>query len=252
MSALKGAVIPVALLFLWEGSALFYGIASDMLSAPSAIFAAMGRGIIDGTLFLATQQTIVAAAGGLLAGAGSGLAVGILLGLFPAVSKLSFVTIEFLRPLPAIALVPIGLLIFGFGYSLEVAIVAFACFFPVLILTEQALSQLPKGLAEVSAVLRLGFWGSLIKIVLPASLPRIFVAFRLAAGVALILAITVEIVANPMGLGSRLLQAAQSLRPADMFATLLWIGVVGWSANYLFVSVERRFFGHYNEDARAS
>jgi NitT/TauT family transport system permease protein len=162
------------------------------------------------------------------------------------------VTIEFLRPVPAIALVPIGLLIFGFGYSLEVAIVAFACFFPVLILTEQALSQLPHGLAEVSAVLRLGFWGNLIKIVLPASLPRIFVAFRLAAGVALILAITVEIVANPLGLGSRLLRAAQSLRPADMFATLIWIGVVGWSVNHLLVGVERRFFGHYKVDAFAS
>jgi NitT/TauT family transport system permease protein len=242
----------MALLFLWEASARFYGITSDMLSAPTAIFVAMGRGFTDGSLFIATQQTILAATGGLLVGAGSGLATGILLGLFPAVSRLSLVTVEFLRPVPAIALVPIGLLIFGFGYSLEVAIVSFACFFPVLILTEQALSQLPPGLAEVSAVLRLGFWGNLMKIVLPASMPRIFVAFRLAAGVALILAITVEIVANPMGLGSRLLRAAQSLRPADMFATLLWIGLVGWLVNYLFVSVERRFFGHYKGDAFAS
>jgi ABC-type nitrate/sulfonate/bicarbonate transport system permease component len=181
-----------------------------------------------------------------------GLAAGIVLGLVPTLSKLSLLTIEALRPMPAIALVPIGLLVFGFGYSLEIAIVSFACFFPVLILTEQAISQMPRLLIEVSTVLQLGLWHNLTKIVLPACLPRIFVAFRLAVSVALIVAITVEIVANPIGLGSRLLKAAQSLRPADMFATLFWIGLVGWVANYLLVGVERRFFGHLNWSENAS
>lgn len=252
MTALKGAVVPCGLLILWEGCSRPYGMASDVLSAPSAILAAAGNGLVDGSILIATMQTITAATGGLLVGGGMGLAAGIVLGLVPTLSKLSLLTIEALRPMPAIALVPIGLLVFGFGYSLEIAIVSFACFFPVLILTEQAISQMPRLLVEVSTVLQLGFWNNLLKIVLPACLPRIFVAFRLAVSVALIVAITVEIVANPMGLGSRLLKAAQSLRPADMFATLFWIGLVGWVANYLLVGVERRFFGHLNWGEQAS
>jgi ABC-type nitrate/sulfonate/bicarbonate transport system permease component len=245
VSALKGAVVPLAALVVWEAGARYFGIASDTLSAPSAIFKALVAGFADGSLVGATVETLLAAAGGLAVGAGLGLAAGIVLGLFPAVSKLSLLTVEFLRPVPAIALVPICLLIFGFGYPLEIAVVGFACFFPILVLTEQAIAQLPRGLFEVSTVLRLGFIGNLVKIVLPACLPRIFVAFRLAAGIALIVAITVEIVANPMGLGSRLMRAAQSLRPADMFATLFWVGMVGWMTNALLVAVEKRFFGHY-------
>ena len=144
-------------------------------------------------------------------------------GLIPPVSRLLRLTVEILRPVPAIAIVPIALLIFGFGYRLEIAIVAFACFFPLLILTESAVRQIAPRLIEVSRVLRLGQTQRLTKIVLPASLPRIFVALRLAGGVALIVAVTVEIAANPMGLGYRLMVAGQSLRPADMFATLIWI-----------------------------
>jgi NitT/TauT family transport system permease protein len=82
-----------------------------------------------------------------------------------------------------------------------------------------------------------------MKIVIPAALPRIFVAFRLAAGIALIVAVTVEIAANPLGLGYNMMLAQQTLRPEVMLALLVWLGVVGWGINRLLLWSEARLLG---------
>ena len=70
-----------------------------------------------------------------------------------------------------------------------------------------------------------------MKIVVPAALPRVFVAFRLAAGISLVVAVTVEIAVNPQGLGYQVMTAGQALRPALMLAYVVWIGVVGFALN---------------------
>ena len=77
----------------------------------------------------------------------------------------------------------------------------------------------------------------------PASLPRIFVAFRLAAGISLIVAVTVEIAVNPIGLGYGVMTAGQALRPELMLAYLFWIGLVGYGLNAVLVLAQGRLFG---------
>jgi NitT/TauT family transport system permease protein len=126
---------------------------------------------------------------------------------------------------------------------MEISIVAFACFWPVLIVGQSAVGGIEPRLIEVSRALGLGLVGRAVKIVLPAALPRLFVAFRLAAGTALIVAVTVEIAANPLGLGYQLIAAQQSLQPAIMLAMLLWVGIVGWAFNWLLLLAQRRLFG---------
>ena len=81
------------------------------------------------------------------------------------------------------------------------------------------------------------------KIIIPAALPRIFVAFRLAAGIALIVAVTVEIAINPLGLGAGIMLAQQALRPDLMLAYLVWIGAIGYALNVLLVVAQKRLFG---------
>jgi NitT/TauT family transport system permease protein len=245
MARLKALFLPTALILLWQVAAMAFGIQSDTLAAPAEIVLALGSGLADGSIAATTIETLVTAAGGLLIGAALGIACGLAFGLIPPVSRLMQVTIEVLRPIPAIAIVPIALLVFGFGKTMEIVIVAFACFFPVLILTENAVRQITPRLLEVSRVLKFSLVQRVAKIVMPSALPRIFVALRLAAGLSLIVAVTVEIAANPMGLGYRLMLAGQSLRPADMFATLLWIGFLGWLLNWLLVETERRLFGAF-------
>ena len=242
MKALKGMALPLALLVLWQGWASVFGIHSDTLSAPVDIFAAFVTGLSDGTILEATRTTLTAAAGGLLLGAGLGTVTGFVFGLVPVISRLTRITVEVLRPVPAVAILPIAMLVFGFGYAMEMAIIAFACFFPVMLLTEGAIRQMTPRLMEVARVMRLTTLQRTSKIVLPAVLPRMFVALRLAAGIALIVSVTVEIAANPQGLGYRLMMAGQSLRPADMFATLFWIGAIGWTLNWCLIRTERRLF----------
>src|SRR5882757_7925252 len=135
------------------------------------------------------------------------------------------VTIEAIRPIPSIALLPI------------------ACIWPVLILSRAAVGGIEPRLIEVSRALRLSAVDRVRKIIIPAALPRIFLAFRLAAGIALIVAVTVEIAINPIGLGAAIMTAQQALRPDLMLAYLLWIGLVGYLLNTCLEFAQNHLFG---------
>jgi NitT/TauT family transport system permease protein len=239
----KGLVVPVALVLVAELCARLFGITSDSLASPSQIIAAAVGIVADGSLFTMTGQTLFAAVVGLAIGGGLGLTMAILLGLIQPLARLMHFSVEAFRPIPAIAILPIMLMIYGFGYRMEIAIIAFACFWPVLIIGQAAVSGIEPRLIEVSKVLGLTFLGRVTKIVLPAALPRLFVAFRLAAAVSLIVAVTVEIAMNPQGLGYELMAAQSSLRPEVMFAILLWVGLIGWGLNAFLLYAQNRLFG---------
>ncbi len=239
----RGAVVPLALLALAEAIAVAIDLKSDSLARPSDIARAGAAAFAEGAMVKTTFATLAAAGGGLCIGAGLGLVCGILLGLFRTADRLMEVSVEAFRPIPSVALIPIALLVWGFGYGMEIAIIAFATFWPILILSRAAISGIEPRLLEVSRALGFGLFARVTKIVLPAALPRIFVAFRLAVGISLIVAVTVEIAANPQGLGFAIMDAQQSLRPDLMFAYLFWVGIVGWSLNALMLWSQRRLFG---------
>ena len=242
-AAAKGLAVPVGLLSVAEVAAWATGLQSDSIAPPSAIAAAAAEALADGTLLGATRETLLAAFGGLALGALIGLVLGTLFGTVPMLNRLMDFTVETVRPIPSIALLPIGLLVLGYGYRMEIAIVAFASTWPVLILTRAATARTEPRLLEVARVLGLTPWARVVKIVLPAALPRIFVALRLAAGVALIVAVTVEVTGNPIGVGNTMMVASQSLRPALALACLVWIGVIGWGLNRLMLAAQQKLFG---------
>jgi len=239
----RGAVVPVTLLVLAEIYCFATNLESDSLARPSDIAVAAVQALIDGEILRSTAQTLWAAAAGLGIGFGIGLSVGILLGLFALFNDLMEFSIEAFRPIPSVALIPVAMLLLGFGYGMEISIVAFATTWPILILTRAAIAGIEPRLIEVSRALRFGLLARIWKIVLPAALPRIFVALRLAIGVALVVAVTVEISANPLGLGYAMMSAQQSLHPDLMFALLFWTGLVGWAINAGLLQLQRRFFG---------
>ena len=243
MKLLKGIAFPVAFLLAWEAAMRLTGVESDALAPPSQIAVAFVAALLDGTILSRTGQTLYAALVGLAIGGGSALVLSVLLGLVPPLARLMHFTIEALRPIPAVALIPVAILVLGFGPGMEIALVAFAAFWPVLIFGYAAIVHIEPQLLDVVRVLRLGPIARVVKIVLPATLPRYFIAFRLAAAVALIIAVTVEITANPRGIGYELMSASQSLHPALMFALLLWVGLVGWGLNAALLFAQRRLFG---------
>src|SRR5690606_12389105 len=117
---------------------------------PTEVAVALWRGLASGSMLSATMQTLGGALGGFAIGVLGGIALGIVLALSRPVDMLLQVSIEALRPVPSIALLPIALLIFGFGYSLEFAIVGFACIFTCAILTRAAVRATHPRLKEVA------------------------------------------------------------------------------------------------------
>jgi ABC-type nitrate/sulfonate/bicarbonate transport system permease component len=239
----RAFVVPAGLILVAEAIARATNLQSDSLAAPSQIAIAGVHALLDGTLLRASLDTLWMAFLGVALGGAVGLSAGILLGLVQTADRLMEFSIEAVRPMPSVALIPVGLLAFGFGYQMEIAIIAFATTWPMLILSRSAVSSIEARLLEVARALGFSLIKRVWKIVLPAALPRIFVALRLSIGIALVVAVTVEIAANPLGLGHALMAAQQSLRPALMFATLAWIGLIGWMFNALLVWAQFWLFG---------
>jgi len=242
MKLAQALALPAALAALAEIGARLSG-PSDAVAPPSSVALALVEALGDGSLLTATRDTLLGAFGGLAIGASIGLVLGLILGAAPSLDRLLEFPVEVLRPIPSVAVIPIALVALGFGYSLEITIVAFASVWPLLILTRAAVRGVEPRLVEVARALKLTPLDTIVKIVAPAALPRIFVAFRLAAGVALIVAVTVEIAVNPIGLGYGVMTAGQALRPDLMLAYVFWIGVVGFGLNALLVLAQQRLFG---------
>ena len=222
---------PAVLLGALEWWARTVGQGSDSVAPPSAALRALAKAIGDGSLLQATGFTLGSAALGLALGSVLGVGLGTLLGLSRRAARMGFFSIELLRPIPSVALIPLAMLVYGFGLRMEVAVVAFATFWPMLVLTQAAVQQVEPRLLEVALALQLSPLARFTQIVLPAMAARLFVALRLGVAIALVVAVTVEIAANPNGMGYALMIAQQSLDPALMLAWLFWIGLVGWCLN---------------------
>ncbi|MES2415733.1 MAG: ABC transporter permease subunit [Pseudomonadota bacterium] len=230
---------PVVALAGYEWYARTIGKSSDAIAPPTAAIKSFATAVTDGSLWSATGFTLGAAALGLLIAAVLGIACGIVLGLSKRTARMAFFSIEVFRPVPSVALIPLAMLVFGFGLRMEFSIVAFACFWPLMILTQAAVQQVEPRLLEVSRVLGLSPSQRAFKIILPAIVPRLFVAMRLGVSVSLVVAVTVEVAANPNGMGYAMMIAQQSMDPGLMLAWLFWIGVVGYFINVGALRLER-------------
>lgn len=228
-----GAVVPLMLLVLWEGLWHVPSLRLESVSRPVEVARALWQGIADGTLLAATRETFEAALLGFAIASTVGLALGVMLGLMPRLERIVGPSVDAMRPVPSVALIPLALMLFGFGVKMEASVVAFACLWPVLLVTIAAVRGIEPSLLEVARVLEMSTARRTFAIVLPAAMARIAVGLRLALALALVVAVTVEIVLNPRGLGHGMMSAQQALRFDQMYAQLLWIGIVGWALSGL-------------------
>ncbi|WP_117196012.1 ABC transporter permease [Rhizobium terrae] len=238
----RAALLPVALVVIAQVAATVTQLESDSLASPLDIARAFVSVMADGSLLRATLDTLKAAAIGCVVGVGAGSLLGIVLGLFRIADDALDLTIELLRPIPVVALIPVVMMLLGFGAKMEIVIISLGLLWPSVVLARVAVKEVEPRLMEVSNMLQLGFTDRLVKIVLPAVLPQLFMSLKLAAGYALVVAVTVEITANPLGLGYGIMMAQQALRPAEMFAYLIWIGAIGWLIGVLLNMAQRGFF----------
>ncbi len=219
------------LLAVWEVLVAVRVLDYTYLPAPTAI-ARGGRALLaSGELPTSLLHTLkVTVVGWFIAGLG-GIALGLALGLSDRAWRYSMASLEVLRAVPPISLVPVALLVFGFSSRMELTIIVFVAIWPILINTIEGVRRVPVELLDVARMMRFSHPTTIRKIILPAAMPAITVGLRLALSLSLVLAIVAEMIGNPSGLGNALVRAQQALQPEAMFAYFFTIGLVGVGLN---------------------
>jgi sulfonate transport system permease protein len=241
MLNIPGIVTFVCCAALWELAIRSGLVVFEYLPAPSTIAGGLLELARSGQLMDDTLHTLRAVA----LGWGIALALGITLGLLLGFSKLArtwlLASIEVLRPMPGIALVPVALLLFGFSIETELVVIVLPALWPILINTMGGTMGVPARLYDVGQTLRLPRADIVRKILFPAALPAILVGARIGLGLALVLAIVAEMVGNPQGLGYGIVREQQAMRPDLMFAYTVTVGVLGIALNAAMVGIASLF-----------
>ena len=228
---IPGLVTILVLLAGWEvlvrsGAAKF-----DYLPAPSGILLASGSLIVSGELFSQALHTVESILIGWTVAAAIGIGLGLALGLSPLLRRWSLASFEVLRPLPAIAFLPLALLLFNFSLTTELVLMIYASVWPVFINTMGGVMGVTSRLYDVSRTLRLSRMQTLVKVIVPAAAPAIVTGCRLSMGLTLVMAIVAEMIANPHGLGYAVISELQAMQPQRMFAYVLFIGMLSIALN---------------------
>jgi sulfonate transport system permease protein len=230
----------LAALFGWREIAAFKLVSPVFLPSPERAFAALWLGLTHADLSAKLAGTIEHMIAGWLLASVVGIALGALIGSHAGVRAYVAPTLEFLRPLPASAIIPVAIAIFGLSSAMALGVIGFGAVWPMLLATMHGFAAVEPRLKEVARVLGLNGWETAVKISLPAAAPDILAGLRLGLTVALILAVVCEMIAGLDGLGQWVLLAARAYRSADLFAGVILLGVIGLVANALLSLVEAR------------
>ncbi|MEW6154622.1 MAG: ABC transporter permease [Actinomycetota bacterium] len=220
------------------------------LPAPSAIARAVGPLAASGDLAGHTLHTLRSTLVGWTVAAVFGVALGLWLGLSRGAWRWSMASIEVVRAVPPITLVPVALLAFGFSLRMELTLVVYVAAWTVLVNTIEGVRSVPRELGDVARSLRLGRLETVRKVVLPAAMPSIVVGLRLAMSLALVLAVVAEMIGNPRGLGNALVRAQHALQPEQMFAYVTTIGLAGIALNAALGAAAGRLVPHLSAGPR--
>ena len=238
-SVFKGAVGFLGAIGVWEVARASGVVDSRALPSISSIFSAMVSGLAQGELSSALTSTLTTWFLGLLLASVIGAAIGIALSLFPAVERISRPLIEFLRPIPSVALIPVALLILGIGLPMQLFMIVFASIWPVIFSTKAGVEGVDPRYFETGRVFGLSKLERVFRVVLPATLPSIATGVRTASAIALVLAITVEMLVGRPGIGSYLENVRLNGLVIEMWGAILLTGIVGNLVNSIFLIAER-------------
>jgi len=235
-----GFLLVAGVIALWEAASTARLLDPFYFPPAHAVAQSLVAAALDGRLAGAFLVSLGRGFAGFAIGGALAVALGTLAGRHPAVRQAIDPVVELLRPLPSPAIIPLAILFLGIDSSMKVFIIAWACFFPVLLSTIDGVRGVPPALLETARNFGLRYFESLGTVVLPAALPGIFTGLRIAVAVMLILSVVTEMVAGSNGIGFLLLEAERTFRIADMYAFIAALALVGYALNRLFLLVDRR------------
>jgi sulfonate transport system permease protein len=169
-----------------------------------------------------------------------GIAVGTLLGLWTPARRATAPVVDFLRSIPAPALISIMILLLGFEETMKISAIALAAFFPVLLNTIDGVRGVESQQLDMARAYKLSHRHRIFRIILPAATPQIFAGLRIALAVALLVMAFSEMFASTNGLGFFILFSQETYRIPDMWSGIIMLGLVGYAVNVVFLLVERR------------
>lgn len=237
-----GAAFLIALAILWEITAQLSP--SPNFPAFSTVVATLVTNF--DTIAMETLQTLKRAALGFVIALATMLPLGVFLGRVKAAGELVEPIIEFIRPLPPIAMIPVAMIFLGIGDPARIAVVAYGCAFPILINAMEAVRGAHPMLGNVARSLRLTRGEQMRLIDLPAAMPQIMAGIRISLATALLLSVVAEMLLAANGLGTYIVRAQERFQIAHNLAALLTIVILALLINALLERADRRLLAWHH------
>jgi ABC-type nitrate/sulfonate/bicarbonate transport system permease component len=226
------------------------GVVSGSNFPPvSDMFRALGDLVVTSAFWTSVWNTLQGWAFGLGIAAVISVPLGILLGASRGLYRALRGVVEFLRPIPSVALIPLAVLVYGTGLESKVFLAAFASTWPLLLQTIYGVQDVDPVATDTARSFGFSRAQRLVRVTLPSAVPYIATGVRISSSVALILAVTAEIVIGAPGLGRDVNLARQGGAFEEMYALIIATGLLGWGLNVLFTRAERRVL-HWHPSQR--
>ncbi|HXV78925.1 MAG TPA: ABC transporter permease [Candidatus Binatia bacterium] len=227
-------------LLLWEFVSRSSPSLQLYIPPVSQVIVALSQLIVSGQLAAHLLTTLRRFLEGYLLAAAIAVTLGVVLGYFRLAHSLLETLIEFLRPMPSVAIVPVAILLLGIGDAMIVAVTVYASAWPILINTIDGVRHIERTLVDTGRTFGLARRRILWEIILPAASPYIVTGLRVSLSIALILVTTAEMIAGSQGLGFFILDEERSLRSRAMYAGIILVAMLGYLLNRLFLALEEK------------
>ena len=225
---------------LWQVIAKLKLVSPVFLPGPDRAWSSLIRGFASGDLWNMLLGTLGHMAFGWFIASIAGIGLGTMIGSSRTMRRYVAPSLEFLRPLPVSAIIPVAIALLGLTQSMALSVIAFGAVWPMLLATIHGFAAVEPRLYEVARSLHLSRAAVIFKIALPSASPDILSGMRLSLTVALILSVVCEILAGLDGLGHWVLLSARAFRSADLFAGVMLLGVIGYLTALAMSIAEKR------------
>jgi NitT/TauT family transport system permease protein len=242
-----GSLLLLAVLLLaWELACRTLNLSALVLPPPSAVAAALWKGLVSGYFWPHLGSTALELLLGVVSGCAFGFAAGVVLGEHALLRRLLMPYVVASQVVPKLALAPLFVLWFGFGMTSTVIITALICFFPLMENTLTGLAQVPPERLELFRMLGATRAQTLWRLKLPTGLPAILAGLRVAVVLALVGAVVGEFIGASRGLGALVIATQGTMDTALMFAVLVLIAALGLAAYQATLLFERWLLSPFN------
>ena len=237
----RGVLGIVALGVIWQ-VAPTAGLVNPFFVSPlSQVAAAWWEMLGNGQLWEHLSASLVRSGTGFLLAVTLAIPIGTAIAWYSPVREVLSPVFEMFRNTAALALLPVFLLVLGIGETSKIAIVLYACFFPILLNTISGVQSVDPQLLRSARVLGLSQTTTFRKVVFPAALPTIFTGIRIAGAAAILVLIAAEMIGATAGLGYLINYSQYNFLIPQMYAAILTTTALGLAVNYGLVALERRF-----------